>query len=55
MAGAEQRDATSALRDGSWVHIDAFDEAEELRTPPFEAGALRLIDLWPIPPAPEQT
>ena len=40
----------SALREGSWVHIDTFDDGEEFRAPPFDAVAFRLADLWPIPP-----
>ncbi len=41
----------SALRDGAWLHIDTFDDAVEVRAPPFDAVAFRLADLWPIPPA----
>jgi Uma2 family endonuclease len=43
----------SALRDGTWVHIDTVQEAEEFRAPPFEAVAFRLADLWPMPQASE--
>ena len=41
----------SVLRDGAWVHIDTFDDAEQFRAPPFDAVAFRLADLWPIPPS----
>lgn len=44
----------SALREGSWVHIDTFDDAIEFRAPPFEAVAFRLADLWPIPTSSDQ-
>lgn len=39
------------LREGGWMHIDTFNDAEEFRAPPFDAVAFRLADLWPIPPA----
>ena len=44
-----------ALRDGQWVHIETFQDGAEFRAPPFDAVALQLTDLWPIPPAPEPT
>ena len=42
----------SVLREGVWVHIDTFNDADEFRAPPFDAVAFRLADLWSIPPAP---
>jgi Uma2 family endonuclease len=40
-----------ALRDGSYVFIDTFDDTAEFRAPPFEAVAFRLSNLWPMPPS----
>lgn len=42
-----------ALKDQQWVLVDTFDGDGEQRLPPFEAIAIRLADLWPLPPAPE--
>jgi Uma2 family endonuclease len=42
-----------ALREKQWVHIETFQDGEEVRAPPFDAVAFQLSDLWPMPPAPE--
>lgn len=43
-----------SLRDGHWLHIETFDGDAECRIPPFDAIAITLNDLWPIPEAPIQ-
>jgi Uma2 family endonuclease len=40
------------LRNGEWIHVETFDGVGDQHLPPFDAIAIQLNDLWPIPEAP---
>ncbi len=42
-----------ALLGKDWVHVETFQDGEEVKAPPFDAVPFQMADLWPLPPAPE--
>ena len=36
------------LHDARWTHIGAWNSADEVRAPPFDAISFSLADLWPL-------
>lgn len=43
------------LRGTEWVHVETFQDGEDVKAPPFDAVPFQISDLWPIPPAAAQT
>lgn len=37
-----------ALKEGKWTWLAAWNSADEVRAPPFDAVAFSLADLWPL-------
>ncbi len=44
-----------ALREGQWMHVETYQDGEQVKAPPFDAVPFAIADLWPLPSAPDVT